>query len=231
MLYLAALQRIPDSVIEAAMLDGAGPLRRVRYIIWPGVRYMTLLVAIVALLAFTNGSFDLVNILTDGQPIYATQTLIYYIYYTGVHVRDLGLCGRAVGAADRADRQACWLLLRLLSRLVQAGMIARRSSRIHRLGSCLPRSSGCSSRLRLIYIVLGSLMSDAQPRAIHTAVHSQLAALRQLRGRASGPTQVIDARSFLNSVIFTVGAVALQWAALHQRWPGDREDALPRATA
>ena len=55
-LYLAALQRIPDSVIEAATLDGAGAVRRVRYIIWPGVRYMTLLVAIVSLLAFTNGS-------------------------------------------------------------------------------------------------------------------------------------------------------------------------------
>jgi len=43
-LYLAgALQRIPDVLIEAAMLDGAGPVRRLRYIIWPGVRYMTVL--------------------------------------------------------------------------------------------------------------------------------------------------------------------------------------------
>ncbi|MGA2009918.1 MAG: sugar ABC transporter permease [Solirubrobacteraceae bacterium] len=89
-LYLAALQRIPESVIEAAMLDGAGPLRRVRYVIWPGVRYMTVLVAIVALLAFTNGSFDLVNILTRGQPIYATQTLIYYIYYTAFTNGEFG---------------------------------------------------------------------------------------------------------------------------------------------
>jgi multiple sugar transport system permease protein len=79
-LYLAAMQRIPDSVIEAAKLDGAGPLRRVRYVIWPGVRYMTPLVAIIALLAFTNGSFDLVNILTKGQPLYTTQTLIFYIF-------------------------------------------------------------------------------------------------------------------------------------------------------
>ncbi len=89
-LYLAALQRIPDSLIEAAMLDGAGPWRRLRYIIWPGVRYMTVLVAIVALLAFTNGSFDLVNILTRGQPIYATQTLIYYIYYTAFTNGEFG---------------------------------------------------------------------------------------------------------------------------------------------
>jgi multiple sugar transport system permease protein len=80
-LYLAALQRIPDSVIEASTLDGCGPVRRIRYIIWPGVRYMTPLVAIVALLSFTNGSFDLVNILTKGDPIGSTQTLIYYIYF------------------------------------------------------------------------------------------------------------------------------------------------------
>jgi len=80
-LYLAALQRIPDSIIEASTLDGCGPVRRIRYIIWPGVRYMTPLVAIVAMLSFTNGSFDLVNILTKGDPIGSTQTLIYYIYF------------------------------------------------------------------------------------------------------------------------------------------------------
>jgi multiple sugar transport system permease protein len=80
-LYLAALQRIPASVIEAATLDGAGPIRRVRYIIWPMVRPMTVLVAIVAILSFTNGSFDLVNILTPtGGTNYATTTLIFYIY-------------------------------------------------------------------------------------------------------------------------------------------------------
>jgi ABC-type sugar transport system permease subunit len=84
LLYLAALQRIPESVLEAAMLDGAGWFRRVRYVIWPGVGDMTLLVAIISLIAFTASGFDLVNILTKGQPIYGTETLIYYIYYTSV---------------------------------------------------------------------------------------------------------------------------------------------------
>jgi multiple sugar transport system permease protein len=84
LLYLAALQRIPQSVIEAATLDGAGWFRRVRYVIWPGVSDMTLLVAIVSLIAFTASGFDLVNILTKGQPIYGTETLIYYIYYVSV---------------------------------------------------------------------------------------------------------------------------------------------------
>jgi multiple sugar transport system permease protein len=84
LLYLAALQRIPESVIEAATMDGAGWWRRTRYVIWPGVSNITLLVAIISLIAFTASGFDLVNILTKGQPIYGTETLIYYIYYSAV---------------------------------------------------------------------------------------------------------------------------------------------------
>ena len=90
LLYLAALQRIPKHVIEAAMLDGAGAFTRLRKIIWPGVRNMTILVVIVAILAFTNSSFDLVNILTQGGPVNATSTLIYYIYYAAFNNVQLG---------------------------------------------------------------------------------------------------------------------------------------------
>lgn len=90
LLYLAALQRIPESVLEAATLDGAGWFRRVRHIVWPGVSDMTLLVAIISLIAFTASGFDLVNILTKGQPIYGTETLIYYIYYSAVDNSEWG---------------------------------------------------------------------------------------------------------------------------------------------
>ena len=90
LLYLAALQRIPPQVIEAALLDGAGAFTRLRKIIWPGVRNMTILVVIVAIIAFTNSSFDLVNILTQGGPVNATSTLIYYIYYAAFNNVQLG---------------------------------------------------------------------------------------------------------------------------------------------
>lgn len=115
-LYLAALQRIPDSIIEAATLDGAGPWRRVRYIIWPGVRYMTVLVAIVALLSFTNGSFDLVQILTKGGPIYATQTLIYYIYDQAFTYGNYGYAA-ALSVLQIALIGGILVILRLLSKL------------------------------------------------------------------------------------------------------------------
>lgn len=117
-LYLAALQRIPDSLIEAAALDGAGPARRVRYIIWPGVRYMTVLVAIVALLSFTNGSFDLVNILTKGDPLYATQTLVYYIFVTSFSYGFFGYAA-ALSVLQVALIGGILVTLRILSRLVR----------------------------------------------------------------------------------------------------------------
>jgi len=116
-LYLAAMQRIPDSVIEAATLDGAGTVRRVRYIVWPGVRYMTPLVAIIALLAFTNGSFDLVNIMTKGDPLYATQTLIYYIFVVGFSYGAYGYAA-ALSILQIAIIGGILLGLRLISRLV-----------------------------------------------------------------------------------------------------------------
>ncbi len=116
-LYLAALQRIPISVLEAATLDGAGPFQRARYIIWPGVSYMTPLVAIIALLSFTNGSFDLVNILTKGGPLYSTQTLIYYIYVNGFGYGLFGYAA-ALSVLQIALVGGILLVLRLLSRLV-----------------------------------------------------------------------------------------------------------------
>ena len=116
-LYLAALQRIPDSVIEASTLDGCGPMRRIRYIIWPGVRYMTPLVAIVALLSFTNGSFDLVRILTQGDPIGATQTLIYYIYFESFNFGAWGYAA-ALSILQVVIIAGILLILRGLSALV-----------------------------------------------------------------------------------------------------------------
>jgi multiple sugar transport system permease protein len=89
-LYLAALQRIPQHVIEAAKIDGAGSFTRLRHIILPGVRNMTVIVVIVTLLGFAGSSFDLANILTQGGPINATTTLMYYIYYSAFTNIQLG---------------------------------------------------------------------------------------------------------------------------------------------
>jgi ABC-type sugar transport system permease subunit len=79
---------------------------------------MTVLVAIVALLSFTNGSFDLVNILTKGDPLYATQTLIYYIFVNGFSYGFFGYAA-ALSVLQIAVVGGLLLALRVISRLVR----------------------------------------------------------------------------------------------------------------
>ena len=215
-LYLAALQRIPDSVIEAATLDGAGPLRRARFIVWPGVRYMTVLVAIIALLSFTNGSFDLVNILTKGDPIYATQTLGLLHLRQRLQLRPFRLRGGAVGPADRVGRRhparppAPVEVAQPVTRSSRAtrGISTRTTRRIRIFFATV---CGLLLASPMLYMVAGSLMSNTQlsvqpPQVIPSSFH-----FANYSDAFSGMTQVIQPRSFLNSVIFTVGAVGLQW--------------------
>jgi raffinose/stachyose/melibiose transport system permease protein len=71
-IYLAALKRIPASLYEAAMLDGAGVVQRFFNITLPLLRETTL---IALLLAITGGfaGFDLFFAMTNGQPFNATE--------------------------------------------------------------------------------------------------------------------------------------------------------------
>jgi len=80
LLYLAALQSINPSLLEAAQLDGANAWQRVRHIIWPNVRSVTFLVAIVTLRGVLFDSFDVIQVMTGGGPIGSTDILIKYIY-------------------------------------------------------------------------------------------------------------------------------------------------------
>ena len=149
-------------------------LQRARYIIWPGVSYMTLLVAIISLLAFTNGSFDLVNILTKGGPLYATQTLIYYIYVNGFSYGAVRLRRRALGAPDRAHRRDPARAPAPLE--VDAPMMALSRASAGRSGSSSRRSIGLLLAAPLFYMVAGSLMSNEQlsiqpPQVIPSSLH------------------------------------------------------------
>ncbi len=116
--YLAALQRIPESVIEAAMMDGAGAFQRLLRIIWPQVAPMTLLVALVTFISFANGSFDLVNLLTQGGPVNSTATLVYYIYTTAFQNLDLGYSA-ALGVVQLVFIIGCLALAQLGRKAVE----------------------------------------------------------------------------------------------------------------
>ena len=88
--YLAGLQSIPNDLYEAARLDGASTWQRFRFVTWPGLRQTNIFVLIITTIqAFKL--FTQVNILTQGGPRNATETVVQYMYQVGFVGQKLGL--------------------------------------------------------------------------------------------------------------------------------------------
>jgi sn-glycerol 3-phosphate transport system permease protein len=78
-LFLTGLQSIPASVLEAAALDGAGRLARLRHVILPLLRPTTAFVLTTSLI-LTFQAFDVVRVMTQGGPVRSTTVFVYSIY-------------------------------------------------------------------------------------------------------------------------------------------------------
>ena len=88
--YLAAMQSIPRSVVEAAAIDGAGPMRRFWTIIFPLLSPTTFFLLVVnAVYAFFD-TFGIIHAVTQGGPANATTILVYKVYNDGFVGHDLG---------------------------------------------------------------------------------------------------------------------------------------------
>ena len=77
--YLAALQGINPSLLEAAQIDGAGSWRRFASITWPLLNPTTYLL-IVLNIVFSLQAFDVIYVMTGGGPGFSTTVLIQYIF-------------------------------------------------------------------------------------------------------------------------------------------------------
>ena len=88
-LFLAGLQDIPVEVKEAAKVDGASPIRSFFDITLPLLRPTVVLVTVLAAIGAFQ-VFDLIFVMTEGGPAYATQTLSYYIYTKAFRSFDMG---------------------------------------------------------------------------------------------------------------------------------------------
>jgi multiple sugar transport system permease protein len=79
LLFLAGLKNVPREFYEAAALDGANRLNQFRYITLPLLSPTTFFI-LTTMLISTFGIFNEVFILTRGGPVYATHTMVMYIY-------------------------------------------------------------------------------------------------------------------------------------------------------
>jgi sn-glycerol 3-phosphate transport system permease protein len=88
--FLAGLQSIPRSLVEAAAIDGAGPARRFWTIVFPLLSPTTFFLLVVNIVYAFFDTFGVIDSTTQGGPAGATQILVYKVYYDGVKSADLG---------------------------------------------------------------------------------------------------------------------------------------------
>jgi len=120
-LYIAAIQKIPEDLYNAAALDGAGRWRKLWSITWPSVTPTTVVVGILMLITFLGGTLEFALLMTGGGPLGETTSLALYSYKLAFERRDIGyasavasfqlilivslyLAGRAVSKKGRAHR-------------------------------------------------------------------------------------------------------------------------------
>jgi multiple sugar transport system permease protein len=89
LIYLAALQQIPGELYEAAELDGAGLLQRVRHVTIPQTRFVILMLMLLQVIA-TMQVFTEPFVITGGGPENATVTVLYLIYKYAFLYNDFG---------------------------------------------------------------------------------------------------------------------------------------------
>lgn len=88
--FLAGLQSIPRSLIEAAAIDGAGPLRRFWTIVFPLLSPTTFFLLVVNVIYAFFDTFAVIDIVTQGGPGSSTAILVYKVYVAGFKGLDIG---------------------------------------------------------------------------------------------------------------------------------------------
>jgi len=88
--FLAGLQAIPRSVIEAAAIDGARPIRRFWTIIFPLLSPTAFFLLVVNIVYVFFDTFGIIDATTGGGPSKATETLVYKVFFDGRLGGDLG---------------------------------------------------------------------------------------------------------------------------------------------
>ena len=94
-LYVSALGNVDATLVEAAEVDGATDLQSFWKIRWPLIMPTTLYILVITTINSFQ-CFALIQLLTSGGPNYATETVMYYIYYTAFKLYRFGY-GNAMG--------------------------------------------------------------------------------------------------------------------------------------
>lgn len=87
--YIGALEKVPDSLYEAASIDGANSWQKFRYVTLPMVSSTTFFLVVVNTISSVQ-AYDQIKILTQGGPSGSTRTLLYLFFQQGFEQFDMG---------------------------------------------------------------------------------------------------------------------------------------------
>ena len=88
--FLAGLQSIPKSMLEASAIDGAGPVKRFWTIVFPLISPTTFFLIVVNVVYAFFDTFGIIHAVTQGGPYKSTEILVYKVYNDGFVGLDLG---------------------------------------------------------------------------------------------------------------------------------------------
>lgn len=87
--YFAGLQTLPHDLIEASSIDGATRWQKIRHIVIPHVRSLTIFILLISIMD-SYRIFDSVFVLSELNPIYNADTIMTYNFKTAITVQRLG---------------------------------------------------------------------------------------------------------------------------------------------
>ena len=89
LLYLAGLQSVPRTLLEAAELDGAGAVARFRHVVWPLLTPTTFFIAVTSVIGALQ-MFGQIYMMTNGGPEFASATTMFYLWETAFQWNRMG---------------------------------------------------------------------------------------------------------------------------------------------
>jgi sn-glycerol 3-phosphate transport system permease protein len=115
--FIAGLQTIPDSLLEAAAIDGAGRVKRFWTLIFPLLSPTTFFLLVIDIIYSLFETFGLIDVVTQGGPGNATNILVYEVFQTGFVGQDLG---------DSAAQSVILMALVVIMTIIQFRFLERR---------------------------------------------------------------------------------------------------------
>ena len=121
LLYLAALEAVPNDYIEAASLDGASGWQMFRLIRFPLITPTFFFVLVTTIISVNDEVFGAINVMTDGGPFDRSSNIVYYLYEQGFRIFQIGSASAVSLLIFAGTAILTWVQFRFVERHVHYG--------------------------------------------------------------------------------------------------------------